>query len=159
MNSLTPCLWFDDQAQEAMSLYCSLLPNSRLGEVTRYVRDAPGGKKAGEVMTVNAILMGVPVIALNGGPMFRFTEAVSFQVPCDTQEEIDRYWNGLLAGGGVPGPCGWLKDRFGLSWQVTPAILPELLAQSDRAAAQRVTDAFMKMGKFDLAAIKAAARG
>jgi predicted 3-demethylubiquinone-9 3-methyltransferase (glyoxalase superfamily) len=158
-STLTACLWFDNQAEQAMTFYVSILPNSKLGKVTRYVSDAPGGKKAGDAMVATATLMGVEVIGLNGGPYFKLSEAFSFQIPCQDQAEIDFYWNALLADGGTPSQCGWLKDRFGLSWQVVPVRLTELLEQGSPAEAQRATAAFMKMGKLDIAAIDAAAKG
>jgi predicted 3-demethylubiquinone-9 3-methyltransferase (glyoxalase superfamily) len=159
-NTLTTCLWFDSQAEEAMTFYVSLFPNSKLGKVTRYVNDGgPSGKKAGEVMLAQATLWGLEFVGLNGGPVFAPSEACSWQIPCQTQAEIDHYWQALLAGGGQPGPCGWLKDRFGVSWQVTPVRLTELLETSDEATASRVTETFMAMGKLDLAAIEKAAKG
>jgi predicted 3-demethylubiquinone-9 3-methyltransferase (glyoxalase superfamily) len=159
MKGLTACLWFDDQAEAAMRFYVSVLPNSKMGEVVRYVADGPGGKKAGDTMVATATLMGVEFVGLNGGPQFKFSEAVSFQIPCETQAEIDRYWEALTGDGGQPGPCGWCKDKYGLSWQVVPTMLTRLLAESDAATAQRVTACFMKMGKLEIAPILAAAAG
>jgi predicted 3-demethylubiquinone-9 3-methyltransferase (glyoxalase superfamily) len=158
-NTLTTCLWFDDQAEEAMAFYASIFPNSKVGKVTRYVSEAPSGKKKGDVMVATATLFGLEFVGLNGGPIFKQSEAASWQIPCQDQAEIDRYWDALLAGGGQPGPCGWLKDRFGVSWQVTPVRLTQLLEDSDETTAQRVTAAFMAMGKLDLAAIEKAAAG
>jgi len=158
-TALTTCLWFDTDAEAAMQLYTSLLPNSRMGEIQRYEQDSPGGKKRGEVMVAYATVMGQEFMGLNGGPMFRQSEAVSFQIHCDTQAEIDHYWDSLLAGGGQPSQCGWLKDRFGVSWQVVPAFLAEVFSTGDAGARQRVTAAFMEMVKLDLAALKAAAKG
>jgi predicted 3-demethylubiquinone-9 3-methyltransferase (glyoxalase superfamily) len=157
--ALTTCLWFDDQAEEAMRFYASILPNSRMGSVQRFAADSPGGKKAGDVMVAEAVLMGHGVMGLNGGPMFPQSESFSFQIHCDTQAEIDHYWDALMAGGGTPSQCGWLKDRFGVSWQVVPTILAELMRTGDDATRRRVTDAFMPMIKLDIAAIEAAGRG
>jgi len=157
--TLTTCIWFDNQAEEAMQLYTSLLPNSRMGSIQRHAADSPYGTKKGDVMVANATLMGQSFIGLNGGPMFPQTEAVSFQIHCDTQEEVDHYWDSLLAGGGKPSQCGWLKDRFGVSWQIVPTILEEVMLNGDDAARERVTKAFMPMQKLDVAAIKAAAQG
>lgn len=156
MQTITPCLWFDGQAEAAAELYVSLFPNSRIDKVTRWPEGSPG--PAGEVLTVEFTLGGRPFLALNGGPEFHFTEAISFQIPCKDQAEVDRYWNGLLAGGGRESQCGWLKDRFGLSWQVFPEILPRLIADPDQARAQRVMAAMLKMAKIDVAAIEEAAR-
>jgi predicted 3-demethylubiquinone-9 3-methyltransferase (glyoxalase superfamily) len=115
-DTLTTCLWFDDQAEEAMQFYVSIFPNSKMGKVTRYVSDGPSGKKAGQVMVANATLFGLEFIGLNGGPIFKHSEAASCQIPCKDQAEVDRYWDALLADGGKPSACGWLKDRFGVSW-------------------------------------------
>jgi predicted 3-demethylubiquinone-9 3-methyltransferase (glyoxalase superfamily) len=158
-STLTACLWFDSEAEAAMNFYVGLLPNSKLGKITRFAADAPGGKKAGDVMVVTATLMGTEFVGLNGGPMFHFDEAISFQIPCQTQAEIDRYWDAFSADGGKPGPCGWIKDKFGLSWQVTPVMLTDLLENGSPEVALRVTQAFMQMGKLDIAAIEAAAKG
>jgi len=152
-NKLVTCLWFNGQAEDAARFYVSLFPNSKMGRITPTPKGAPG--VPGKPLTVEFELNGQAFIGLNGGPNFTFSEAISFQVPCDTQAEIDRYWDALTADGGEPGPCGWCKDRFGLSWQVVPTIMPELLSQPDKA--EKVTAAFMKMSKFDLATIKAAA--
>jgi predicted 3-demethylubiquinone-9 3-methyltransferase (glyoxalase superfamily) len=158
-KTLTTCLWFNDQAEEAMKFYVSIFPNSKLGKVTRYVSEGPSGKKPGQVMVASATLMGAEFVGLNGGDIFKPSEAASWQIPCQDQAEVDRYWDALLAGGGQPGPCGWLKDRFGVSWQVTPVMLTQLLEESDQTTAQRVTAAFMQMGKLDIAAIEKAAKG
>ena len=155
--TLTTCIWFDNQAEEAMQLYTSLLPNSRMGSIQRHAADSPYGTKKGDVMVANATLMGQSFIGLNGGPMFPQTEAVSFQIHCDTQEEVDHYWDSLLAGGGKPSQCGWLKDRFGVSWQVTPVRLAELMSGPDRAKAERVFAAMLPMRKLDIAALEKAA--
>jgi predicted 3-demethylubiquinone-9 3-methyltransferase (glyoxalase superfamily) len=154
MPKITPFLWFDTQAEEAAELYTSVFPNSRIVEVSRYGEAGPG--PAGSVMTVEFDLDGQRFVALNGGPEFRFTEAVSFQIDCKSQEEVDRYWE-ALSEGGEKGPCGWLKDRFGLSWQVVPDALPRLLTDPDREKSQRVMAAMMKMGKLDIAELERAA--
>ena len=155
MSKVTPFLWFDGDAEAAATLYVSLFPNSRITSVSRYSANTPG--EPGAVMTVAFELDGAAWTALNGGPMYRFTEAVSFSISCDSQAEVDHYWDGLLAGGGEPGQCGWLKDRFGLSWQVVPKRLGELMGGPDRAAAGRVAQAMMKMTRLDVAALEAAA--
>jgi predicted 3-demethylubiquinone-9 3-methyltransferase (glyoxalase superfamily) len=159
-QKIVPCLWFDDQAEDAASLYVSIFPNSRLGEVSRYGKEGfeIHRREAGTVMTVEFFLDGQRFVALNGGPLFTFSEAISFQIHCDDQEEIDHYWE-KLTDGGEEGPCGWLKDRFGLSWQVVPRVLPEMLMSKDHAASQRVTKAFLQMKKFDIAALKRAYEG
>jgi len=155
MPKVTPFLWFDNQAEEAARLYVGLFPNSSLGHIARYSEAGPG--PAGSAMTVAFELDGQAFIALNGGPHFQFSEAVSFTIDCADQAEVDHYWNGLLAGGGKPSQCGWLKDRFGLSWQVVPRVLPQLLGDPDPARAKRVAQAMMKMVKLDVAALEAAA--
>jgi len=158
---LTTCLWFDNQADEAAKFYCSVFKNSKIGR-TAYYPDAGQdvhGKPAKSVLTVEFELEGMPFTALNGGPMFKFNEAVSIQVPCKTQEEIDYYWSALTADGGQESQCGWLKDKYGLSWQVFPEFMGELLSGPDRAAAARAMNAFMKMKKFDIATIEKAKRG
>ena len=154
MSSITPFLWFDTQAEEAAEFYTSVFPNSRILDVSHY-GDA-GPRPAGLVMTVAFELDGTTFVALNGGPEFTFTEAVSFMVGCDGQEEVDRYWE-ALAQGGEQGPCGWLKDRFGLSWQIVPTALQRLLADADRAKAQRVMAAMLGMRKIVIAELEAAA--
>jgi predicted 3-demethylubiquinone-9 3-methyltransferase (glyoxalase superfamily) len=153
MSELTTCLWFDDQGEEAARFYVDIFPNSSLNAVTPY----PEGERAGQVMTVNFVLNGQQFVALNGGPQFSFTEAISFQIPCEDQEEVDRYWNTLVAGGGEEGPCGWLKDKFGLSWQVVPNRLVELLSSSEPGVAQRVSQALFTMKKIVIADLEAAA--
>lgn len=158
---LTTCLWFENQADEAAKFYCSVFKNSKIGR-TAYYPDAGQeihGKPAKSVLTVEFELEGMPFTALNGGPMFKFNEAVSIQVPCKTQEEIDYYWNALTADGGQESQCGWLKDKYGLSWQVFPEFMGELLSGPDRAAAARAMNAFMKMKKFDIATIEKARQG
>jgi predicted 3-demethylubiquinone-9 3-methyltransferase (glyoxalase superfamily) len=155
MPSITPFLWFDSQAHEAAEFYTSVFPNSRITEVTHYGEAGPG--EAGTVMTVGFELDGRPFSALNGGPEFTFSEAISFAIECDTQEEVDGYWAALTADGGEEGPCGWLKDRFGLSWQVVPKRLLELISDPDAAAAQRAVAAMLQMRKLDIAALEEAA--
>ena len=154
MPKITPFLWFNDQAEEAMNFYVSIFKNSKAGSVTRYGDAGPGPK--GSAMTANFQLDGVDFTALNGGPQFPFTEAVSFVVHCDTQQEIDYYWDKLTAGG-RPSQCGWLKDKFGLSWQVVPDVLPRLLKDPDPKKAQRVMQALMQMTKLDIARLQQAA--
>ncbi len=157
MPKITPFLWFDSQAEEAAQFYVSLFPNSRITKVARYPEGAP--MPAGSVMTVEFELDGGSFTALNAGPHFKFNEAVSFVIDCRDQAEVDRYWNALTADGGEPSQCGWLKDRFGLSWQVTPRQLIELSTSDDPAQNARVMAAMMTMSKIDVAAIEAAARG
>ncbi|MFF4815949.1 VOC family protein [Kitasatospora sp. NPDC001309] len=157
MQRITTFLWFDDQAEAAAALYTSLFPGSAITKVTRYGEGAP--VPAGTVMTVEFELAGRPYTALNGGPMFRFTEAISLQVECEDQREVDDLWTKLTADGGEPGPCGWLKDRYGLSWQITPRILLDLVGGEDRAKADRVTAAMMRMGKIEIQQLLDAAGG
>ncbi len=153
---ITPCLWFDTQAEEAAKFYCSIFKNSKITEVSRFPEAGQEvhGNPAGSVMVAAFEINGQPFTALNGGPQFKFDEAVSFQVACDNQDEIDYFWSKLTEGGGEPGPCGWLKDKFGLSWQVFPAALPKWLMDPDKAKAARVMKAFMKMKKFDIATLE-----
>lgn len=158
MPKLAPCLWFDRQAEDAAKFYCAIFPNSRIGTVARYPAGFPGDR-AGEVMTVEFDLDGKPFTGLNGGPDFKFSEAVSFQIDVQDQAELDRYWNALLADGGTESVCGWLKDRFGLSWQVVPVQLGKLMASPDREAAGRVAAAMTQMVKLDIAKLEAAAKG
>ncbi|TKR23599.1 VOC family protein [Cellulomonas hominis] len=158
MTSVHPFLWFDSQAEQAAALYTSLLPNSRVTETRTYPDGAPD-EFAGRVMSVSFELDGLPVEALNAGPQFRFTEAFSFFVSVDTQDEVDRLWDGLIAGGGEPSQCGWLKDPYGLSWQIVPRALGELLGDPDPARAQRAMQAMLGMQKLDVAALHAAADG
>jgi len=154
MSKVTPFLWFDTQAEEAANVYVGLFPNSRITSVSRYGDAGPGPK--GSVMTIAFELDGRPFTALNAGPVFKFNEAVSFVIDCDDQAEVDRYWDALIANGGQPSQCGWLKDRFGLSWQVVPKALPSLIGGSDGAKAQKATAAMLKMTKLDIAALEAA---
>lgn len=154
MSKITPFLWYDSQAEEAAQFYVSIFPNSKIGTITRYGAAGPGPE--GSVMTVDFVLDGQPFIALNGGPHFHFNEAVSFSIDCSSQAEVDEYWS-KLTDGGEEGPCGWLKDRFGLSWQVNPARLGELLGDPDHAKSQRVMAAMLKMKKIDIAELERAA--
>ena len=154
MSRISPFLWYDSEAEAAAQLYVSIFPNSKITRVTRYGEAGPG--KPGSAMTVSFELDGLPVTALNGGPHFKLSEAFSMSVDCADQAEVDRYWNALIEGGGEPSQCGWLKDRFGLSWQIVPRALPRLLAGPDRAKAQRVMAAMMKMSKLEVAELEAA---
>ena len=156
MPNITPFLWFDTQAEEAANFYTTVFPNSRVVEVTRY--GSAGPREAGMVMTVAFELDGQPFTALNGGSDFTLNEAISFEISCADQEEVDYYWNTLCEGGGEEGPCGWLKDKFGLSWQVTPKLLPELLADPDQEKAQRVMAAMLEMRKIVIAELEQAAK-
>ena len=153
MQKITPFLWFDDQAEEAMNFYVSIFKNSKTGKIARYGDAGPGPK--GSVMTASFELDGVKFTALNGGPHFKFTEAVSFQVDCADQSEVDWFWE-KLSQGGEKGQCGWLKDRFGLSWQVVPRILPELVSDPDPEKADRVMQAMMQMTRIDIAKLREA---
>lgn len=156
-QKVTPCLWFDTQAEEAANFYTSVFANSRIKQISRYGNAGQDvhGKQAGSVMMVAFELEGQTFTALNGGPQFKFSEAISFQVMCDSQTEIDHFWE-KLSDGGQEGPCGWLKDKYGLSWQVVPSALPQLISQSSGDARDRVMGAVMKMKKFDLEALKRA---
>jgi predicted 3-demethylubiquinone-9 3-methyltransferase (glyoxalase superfamily) len=155
MPKVTPWLWFDTEGEEAAEFYTSVFPNSKIVEVTRY--GSAGPRPEGTVMTVIFDLEGQRFGALNGGPQFKFNEAVSFMVECADQEEVDHYWN-ALSEGGEEGPCGWLKDRYGLSWQIVPKALQELMGDPDREKAQRVMAAMLKMGKIEIAGLEAAAQ-
>ena len=157
MTSIAPCLWFNGEAEEAATFYVALFPDSSIGAVSRYGAGAPFAP--GVALMVEFALSGRRFQALNGGPQFRFSEAISLSVACRDAAEVDHYWNGLLAGGGSEGQCGWLKDRFGVSWQVVPDGLGALLADPDRARAGRALKAMMAMKKLDLAATRAAADG
>jgi len=156
MHTLYPCLWFDGRAEEAADLYTSLIPDSRIDRVWRSPAETPSGP-AGMVLTVDFTIAGQRFQGLNGGPDFNFNEAVSFVIECDDQAEVDRLWAALTADGGEPGPCGWLKDRFGLSWQIVPRELNELVADPDPDRARRAMEAMLQMGKIDIAAVRAAA--
>ena len=154
---ITPFLWFDDKAEEAAKFYTSIFKDSKIGNITRYDEEAAGptGRPAGSVMTVDFQLAGKEFVALNGGPMFKFTEAISFVVNCENQEEVDYFWSKLSAGG-EESRCGWLKDKFGLSWQVVPTVLIEMLTDKDTAKAKRVMHAMLQMDKIDIAVLKKA---
>jgi predicted 3-demethylubiquinone-9 3-methyltransferase (glyoxalase superfamily) len=155
MKKIVPCLWFEGQAEAAAKFYTSIFKNSKILQVSRYGDAGPLPK--GTVMTVRFTLNGQEFLALNGGPPFKFTEAVSFMVNCDTQREIDTYWR-KLTDGGQEVQCGWLKDRFGLSWQIVPAMMGKLMQQKDPAKASRVMHAMLQMKKLDIAALKRAAK-
>jgi predicted 3-demethylubiquinone-9 3-methyltransferase (glyoxalase superfamily) len=158
MAKITPCLWFDGVAEEAAGFYVSLLPDSRIDKVMRSPADNPS-TPAGGVLTVEFTLAGQSFLGLNGGPQFPFTEAVSFSIDCEDQAEVDRLWNALTADGGKPVQCGWLKDRFGLSWQIVPRALPKLLSGPDKEGAKRAMEAMMEMVKLDVAELERAYRG
>jgi len=160
IHRISPCLWFDHQAEEAARFYTSVFPNSRITAILRYGEAGKEihGRPAGSVMTVAFELDGTPFAALNGGPVFRFTEAVSFEVSCEDQGEVDRYWDALGAGG-VHQHCGWLSDRYGLSWQVVPRELADLLDDPDPRKVERVMEALLAMKKLDLAALREAYAG
>ncbi len=156
MQRITPYLWFEDQAEEAASFYTSIFKNSKINEISRYGEGGPG--PAGSVMLVSFELDGQQFIALNGGPQFQFTEAISFVINCESQEEIDYMWDKLTEGG-EESMCGWLKDRYGISWQVVPTALPELLNAPNPGAQQRVMEVFLKMSKIDLPTLRLAYEG
>lgn len=156
-NKITPFLWFADQAEQAVAFYTSLFRHSRVGTVLRYGPAGPGPE--GSVMTIDFELEGQAFTALNGGPVFSFDPAISFVVHCEDQAEVDHYWHGLLEGGGQENQCGWLADRYGVSWQVVPAVLLRMLQDADAARVQRVTAAMLQMRKLDVAAFERAYRG
>jgi predicted 3-demethylubiquinone-9 3-methyltransferase (glyoxalase superfamily) len=161
MQKITPMLWFDNQAEEAARFYTSIFDDSKIKTITRY-GDAgaeASGRPKGSAMTVSFEIEGQEFVALNGGPEFKFSEAISFIVNCKTQKEVDEMWAKLTAGGGQPGPCGWLKDKFGLSWQVVPTALNELIASKDPGKSERVMAAMLKMSKLDIDALERAAEG
>ena len=160
MQKITPFLWFDDNAEEAVKFYTSIFKNSKIRKMARYGEEGEkiAGRPKGSVMTVEFQLEGQQFIALNGGPIFKFTEAISFVVNCETQEEVDYYWE-KLSQGGKEVQCGWLKDKYGLSWQIVPTVLSELLSDKDAAKAQRVMQAMLKMVKLDVKKLKQAAKG
>ena len=154
----TLCLWYDRDALEAATFYASIFPDSAVKAVHHAPSDYPSGK-AGDVLTVEFTVLGIPCIGLNGGPAFKHSEAFSFQVATDDQAETDRLWNAIVGNGGQESACGWCKDKWGLSWQITPRVLTEAMADPDRAVAKRVFEAMMQMGKIDVAKIEAARRG
>ena len=153
MKKITPFLWFDNNAEEAINLYTSIFDNAKVGKIARYTEGGPG--PAGSLMTASFELDGQEFIALNGGPHFKFTEAISFVVNCETQQEVDKYWE-KLSEGGQKSRCGWLKDKFGLSWQIVPTILPKLMGDSNKAKAKKVMEAMMQMDKLDIAKLQEA---
>lgn len=157
MQKITPCLWFADQAEEAVKFYVSIFKDSKLKSITPYSEDAAkaAGRPRGSVLTVAFQLAGQEFLALNGGPIFKFTEAVSFIVNCETQEEVDRFWE-KLSEGGEEGQSGWLKDKYGLSWQIVPAVLAEMLQDKDPAKSERVMKALLQMKKLEIATLKRA---
>ena len=157
MTTINPFLWFDKQAEEAANFYCSVFKDSKITAVTRAAADNPSNKK-GAVMTVTFELNGQPFVALNGGPQFKFNESISFVINCETTQDVDYYWS-KLTDGGEPGRCGWLKDKYGLSWQVVPIGLGAVLGDQDPARAKRAMEAMLKMSKLDLDALKHAANG
>jgi predicted 3-demethylubiquinone-9 3-methyltransferase (glyoxalase superfamily) len=162
VKPITPCLWFDNQAEEAARYYTGIFKNSKIGAISRYGEAGKEvhGQKAGTVMTVEFELNGQPFTALNGGPIFKFNEAVSFQIMCQTQEEIDHYWNKLSEGGDKNAQqCGWLKDKYGLSWQVVPTVLSQLLSDPDQEKAGRAMQALLQMKKLDIAELQHAFEG
>ena len=158
MTKNTICVWYEKDAEEAANFYAATFPDSRVEAVHFAPADFPSGKK-GQVITVEFTVVGVPCVGLNGGPIFRQTEAFSFQISTESQEETDRYWNAIVGNGGAESACGWCKDKWGLSWQITPRALTDAIADPDPAAAKRAFDAMMTMTKIDIAAIEAARRG
>ena len=158
MKDISICLWFDHNAEDAANFYTSLLPDSRIDAVHRAPADYPDGKE-GAALLVEFTLMGRPFQGLNGGPHFTFNEAISLTIPCTDQAEVDRYWDALIADGGKPVQCGWLKDKFGLSWQIVPDALGRLMGSSDQAQSKRVFEAMMQMIKLDVAELERAAAG
>ena len=161
MQKITPFLWFNDNAEAAAKFYTSIFKKSKMGTIARYDKagEKVSGRPAGSVMTVEFQIEGQDFIALNGGPMFKFNESISFVVNCRTQKEVDYYWKKLTAGGGRESQCGWLKDKFGVSWQVVPVVLNELMSSKDALQNQRVMEAMLTMGKLDIKKLKAAAEG
>jgi predicted 3-demethylubiquinone-9 3-methyltransferase (glyoxalase superfamily) len=157
MNKITPFLWFDNNAEEAMNFYTSVFKHSKVGKVTRYLEGT--AVPAGTFMTGTFEIEGQEFVVLNGGPNFKFNESISFVVSCEHQQEVDEYWEKLTADGGQEVQCGWLKDKFGLSWQIIPKVMFELLADKDRKKAQRAMDAMLKMKKLDIAGLQRAAQG
>jgi predicted 3-demethylubiquinone-9 3-methyltransferase (glyoxalase superfamily) len=158
MSKITPCLWFDGEAEEAAKFYVSLLPDSRIQRIQKNQVDGPGGK-AGTVLVVQFTLAGQEYMALNGGMRFEYTPAISFKIDCADQAEVDRLWDALSSNGGAVERCGWLRDRYGVSWQIVPSVLPELLGGPDRAGAQRAMQAMLQMVKLDIGALKKAYEG
>ena len=161
MQKITPFLWFDDQAEEAVNFYSALFKNSKIGRILRYNEEAAEktGRPVGSVLTIEFEIEGQKFVALNGGPLFKFNESISFVINCETQEEVDYFWEKLTADGGEESACGWLKDKFGLSWQVTPTVLIDMLQDKDPEKAERVMKAMLKMQKIDIPKLKAAYGG
>jgi predicted 3-demethylubiquinone-9 3-methyltransferase (glyoxalase superfamily) len=162
MQQITPCLWFDSNAEEAVNFYTSIFKNSKIGNITRYGEAGYEihGKPAGTVLTIEFEINGQAFTALNGGPMFKFNEAISFQVNCESQEEVDYYWEKLSEGGDEKAQqCGWLKDKYGVSWQVVPTVLVEMLLDKDPKKSERVMNALFQMKKLDIAKLKQAYEG
>jgi len=158
VSKIKPCLWFNGQAEEAANFYVDLFPDSRINNVARSPAETPSGPE-GMVLTIDFTLAGEDFQGLNGGPDYKFNEAISFSVDCADQAEVDRLWDALTANGGEPGPCGWLKDRWGVSWQIVPRRLGELLGDADPDRSRRAMEAMLKMGKIDIAGLEAAADG
>jgi predicted 3-demethylubiquinone-9 3-methyltransferase (glyoxalase superfamily) len=158
MDKIRPCLWYNGDAEAAANFYAATFPNSAVTAVNRSPTDYPAGK-AGDVLTVEFTVCGMPFMGLNGGPNFTFDEAISFQIATETQEETDRLWDAIVGNGGAESACGWCKDRWGMNWQITPRQLSEAIADPDRFAARRAMEAMMTMRKIDIAAIEAARRG
>jgi predicted 3-demethylubiquinone-9 3-methyltransferase (glyoxalase superfamily) len=158
VDKISPCLWFDGQAEEAARFYTSLFPNSHVDSVDRSPAETPSGPE-GTVLTIEFTLAGRSFIGLNGDDDFKFSEAISMSIDCEDQAEVDRYWEALIENGGEPSVCGWLKDRYGLSWQVIPKQLPQMLNSSDRAAAKRAMEAMLKMTKIEVAELERAYAG
>jgi predicted 3-demethylubiquinone-9 3-methyltransferase (glyoxalase superfamily) len=159
MQKITPCLWFDDRAEEATKFYTSIFKNSKIGDVTRYGKEGYEihGREAGTVMTIDFEIEGQKFVGLNGGPIFKFNEAISFQVHCETQKEVDYYWEKLSEGGDEKAQqCGWLKDKYGVSWQIVPAVLGRMLQDKDAKKSQRVMKALLQMHKLDIKILKQA---
>jgi predicted 3-demethylubiquinone-9 3-methyltransferase (glyoxalase superfamily) len=159
MQQITPMLWFDKEAEEAAKFYCSVFKNSKILGITRNLEGGGGGGAKGDVLTVQFRLGDQEYIGLNGGPHFKFTEAISLMIHCKDQKEVDYYWEKLIAGGGQESMCGWLKDKYGLSWQVTPTVLLEMISDKDRKKAQRAFSAMLQMRKIDIAKLKEAYGG
>jgi predicted 3-demethylubiquinone-9 3-methyltransferase (glyoxalase superfamily) len=161
MQKITPFLWFDDQAEEAVNFYTSLFKNSKIGRIFRNPQEAAEktGRPVGSVLTIEFEIEGQKFVALNGGPLFKFNESVSFVINCETQEEVDYFWGKLIADGGEESACGWLKDKFGLSWQVTPTLLIDMLHDDDQEKSGRVMQAMLQMQKIEIPKLKAAYGG
>ena len=161
MQKITPFLWFDDQAEEVVNFYTSLFKNSKIGRIFRHTGEAAEktGRPVGSVLTIEFEIEGQTFIALNGGPLFKFNESVSFVINCETQKEVDYFWEKLTADGGEESACGWLKDKFGLSWQITPTVLIDMLHDKDAAKAERVMHAMLQMQKIDITKLQAAYDG